>query len=101
MTETLPLVLAWTSGTALGALFFGGLWLTIRKGISSPHPARWFMGSLLLRMSLTLAGFYLVGSSHWQRLLACLLGFIMARFIMAWLTRERDAIQIQESSHAP
>lgn len=58
MNETLILTLAGVAGTALGALFFGGLWWTVRKGVSSQRPAFWFFGSFLLRMSLTLAGFY-------------------------------------------
>ncbi len=60
MNETLTLVLAWVAGVVLGAIFFGGLWWTVRKGVSSKQPALWFFGSLLLRMSIVLAGFYFV-----------------------------------------
>jgi F1F0 ATPase subunit 2 len=35
MNETLTLVLAWVTGILLGAMFFGGLWWTVQKGISS------------------------------------------------------------------
>ena len=87
MTETLTLVLAWVAGGALGAMFFGGLWWTLQKALSSTRPALWFFGSLLLRMSLALAGFYFVAGGHWQRLLACLLGFVIARLIVTRLTR--------------
>jgi F1F0 ATPase subunit 2 len=104
MNETLTLVLAWAAGGLLGALFFGGLWWTVRRGVSSPRPALWFFGSLLLRMSLVLAGFYFVGRGHWERLAACLLGFILARFIVMRLTRtpvENDDSRPKEASHAP
>jgi len=70
MNETLTLALAWLAGGALGAIFFGGLWWTVRKGVSSPQPALWFFGSLLLRMSIVLAGFTLcpaVSGSGWWR----------------------------------
>jgi F1F0 ATPase subunit 2 len=86
MTETLTLVLAWVAGGALGAMFFGGLWWTVQKTLSSTQPAVWFFGSLLLRMSLALAGFYFVAGGHWQQLLACLLGFVIARLIVTRLT---------------
>ena len=70
MNEALTLVLAWVAGVVLGAIFFGGLWWTVRKGVSSKQPALWFFGSLLLRMSIALAGFYFVAGGHWERLLA-------------------------------
>jgi F1F0 ATPase subunit 2 len=87
MNDTLTLALAWMVGVALGAIFFGGLWWTVRKGVLSKQPAYWFFVSLLLRMSITLAGFYLVGRGNWKRLLLCLLGFVMGRLIVTWLTR--------------
>jgi F1F0 ATPase subunit 2 len=96
--------LACVTGAALGALFFGGLWWTVRRGVSSPRAALWFFGGLLLRMSLVLAGFYFVGRGHWERLVACLLGIIIARFIVMRLTRppvEQPNSRPKEASHAP
>lgn len=87
MIETLILLSAWAAGVLLGAVFFGGLWWTVRKGLSSKHPALLFLGSLLLRTSIAVTGLCLVASGHWERLLVCLLGFIMARHIVAWLTQ--------------
>ena len=104
MNEPLTLVLAWMAGGLLGALFFGGLWWTVRRGVSSPRPALWFFGSLLLRMSIVLAGFYFVGRGNWERLVACLLGFVIARFIVMRLTRtpvEKHNFRAKEASHAP
>ncbi len=82
MTEAWTLVLAWVAGAMLGAMFFGGLWWTVRKAVSSPRPAAWFFVSMLLRTSLALAGMYVVSGGRWQRLLLCLLGFVMARVIV-------------------
>jgi F1F0 ATPase subunit 2 len=104
MTETLALALAWMAGGVLGAIFFGGLWWTVRKGVSSKQPALWFSGSLLLRMSIALAGFYFVSGGHWERLVLCLLGFVMARLAVTWLTRlpgENRTSPAQEASDAP
>ena len=103
MNDTLMLILAWVVGVWLGAIFFGGLWWTVRKGVSSKNPALWFFGSMLLRMSVTLTGFYLVGRGHWERLLLCLLGFVMARLAVMWLTRPsgRNTTRAeQEAGHA-
>ena len=86
LNETLTLVIAWGAGGGLGAIFFGGLWWTVRKGVSSKRPAAWFLGSLLLRSGVVLAGFYFVSAGHWERLLACFLGFLIARVIVTRLT---------------
>jgi len=104
MNETLIRTLAWLAGGLLGAIFFGGLWWTVRKGVSSQKPALWFFGSLLLRMSITMTGFYFVGRGNWKRLLLCLLGFVMARLVVTWVTRlsgDDESHPAQEASHAP
>ena len=85
MNEPLILLLAGVAGLVLGAIFFGGLWWTVRKGVSFKHSAIWFLGSLLLRMGIILAGFYVVSDGYWDRLLACLFGFIIMRFIVTQL----------------
>ena len=103
MNETLTLALAFVTGLLLGAMFFGGLWWTVLKGLSSKQPALWFLGSLLLRTSLTLVGFYFIARGHWERLMVCLLGFVIARFIVVRLTREarKPTYPAREASHAP
>jgi F1F0 ATPase subunit 2 len=87
MSEPLTAALAWGAGGLLGGMFFGGLWWTVRRGTSSRQPALWFGGSLVLRMSVALTGFYFVSGRQWNRLLWCLLGFVMARMIVTRLTR--------------
>jgi F1F0 ATPase subunit 2 len=87
LNETVRLLLAWVAGGILGALFFGGLHWTVNKGVSSPQPALWFCGSMLLRTGIALTGFYFVAGGHWERLLVSLLGFVMARLAVLWLTK--------------
>jgi F1F0 ATPase subunit 2 len=104
MNDFLILTLALIAGLLLGAVFFGGLWWTIRKGLSSKHPAAWFLGSLLLRMSVTLAGFCWVGRGHWERLMICLVGFVVARLIVTRLSKPPEPEQThasKETRHAP
>jgi F1F0 ATPase subunit 2 len=103
MSETLNLVLALLTGVLLGAIFFGGLWWTVRKSFSSQQPALWFLGSSLLRTALVLAGFYFIALGHWQRLLLSLLGFAMARLVVTRLTQapKSPAYVAHEASHAP
>ena len=104
MHETLTGLLSWFAGLGLGAIFFAGLWWTVLNLASSRRPALLFMGSLLLRMGLSLAGFYWVSNGHWQRLLLCLLGFVTARLIVMRLTRSTRGCPhgtAQEAHNAP
>ena len=95
MNDLLQLVMVLLAGMLLGTLFFGGLWWTVLKGLSARQPALWFGVSLLLRTGIVLAGFYIVSGAEWKRLLLCLFGFIIARFVV---TRR---VKSWELKHAP
>lgn len=104
MNDVTVLAFALLAGALLGALFFGGLWWTVRRGAVSRSPALWFIGSGLLRTGLTLAGFYFASAGQWQRLLLCLIGFAMARLVVMRLTRPSQANAAGVAgkvSHAP
>ncbi|HSI47635.1 MAG TPA: ATP synthase subunit I [Ideonella sp.] len=81
------LALAGLAGLVMGGCFFGSLWWTVQRTLSARRPALQHLAGWLLRMFLTPLGFYLVGAGHWQRLLAALVGFLVARFIAVRLTR--------------
>lgn len=100
MYDVLALAVSLTSGVLLGAVFFGGLWWTVVRGVSSPRPALWFIGSKLLRMGIALGGFYLVGGGSWQRWLLCLLGFVLARLVTWRLTRSPAQSRPSRASEA-
>lgn len=103
MSEVLNLISALVAGFLLGAFFFGGLWWTVQRGLSSGQPALWFFGSLLLRTGIVVAGFYFASGGQWDRLLMCLLGFFIMRHIVTRLTRvpEEDSNQLtKEAGHA-
>src|ERR1700733_9369563 len=82
MSDIPDLTLALVAGLLLGTFFFGGLWWTVQKALTSEMPALWFVGSLLLRTGVILAGFTFVPRNHWSRLVMCLLGFLIARFLV-------------------
>lgn len=102
MSDPLTLLLAWMAGGVLGALFFGGLWWTVRRAVSARQPALWVFGSFLLRTSTALLGFYLVSGRQLDRLLLCLLGFVMVRLVATRLTgssRETERRPTHEAKH--
>lgn len=87
MIDTVLIMFAGIAGLFLGAVFFGGLWWTVRKALASTGPAWWFLGSFLLRIGIVVTGFFLVSAGNWQRLVACLLGFVVARLVVTRLTK--------------
>ena len=78
-------------GLALGLCFYGGLWWTVDRALSSAHAALWFLGSQLVRTAFALAGIWLLGDGRWQTFAACLFGFVVARPVVARLTRPAAA----------
>jgi len=98
MNDTMRLFLSGFAGLLLGGFFFCGLWWTVRKGITAKQPALLFLGSMLVRMSVVMVGFYLVGGDHWQRMLACLMGFMSARLIAIRLKRPAPAVSVPRST---
>lgn len=103
MYESIGLVIALLTGACIGSVFFGGLWWTVRRGLISKHPALWFFGSTLLRTGIVLTGFYFISRGHWERLLACLIGFAIARLLVIRHTRaaEKPGAFGQAARHAP
>lgn len=95
MREILFFILIFITGLFLGTLFFGVLWLTVKKAVSSKMPALLFLGSFFFRISITLTGFYFAASGDWKRLVICLAGFVVARFIVMHKTRAIDFKQEQ------
>jgi F1F0 ATPase subunit 2 len=90
LSELLDLASALGAGIMLGTIFFGGLWWTVRQGISSSRVAFWFLGSMLLRTCIVLLGFYFFFGNNWKKMLLGLLGFIIARLVVTRLTRAKE-----------
>ncbi len=80
--EATWLLIALIAGMLLGLSYFGGLWFTIRRLPTTGSPLILVMSSFLIRMSVSLLGFYLVMDHHWERLLVCLVGFVVIRSIL-------------------
>ena len=93
------------AGLLLGAIFFGGLWWTVRKGVSAKRPALLVSRQPAAADELSPSrASTVVGGGHWERLLACLLGFVIARLIVTRLTGppvEHHDAPAKEAGHAP
>ncbi|MEO8339364.1 MAG: ATP synthase subunit I [Nitrospirota bacterium] len=87
MRETVPFLVAFLVGVLAGAVFFGGLWWTIRRALLSDLAGLWFAGSFLVRAAIALAGFYVAGQGDWRRLICSVAGFLVARLLVVRFTR--------------
>lgn len=87
MNEILNMIFVLVAGLVLGLFFFGGLWLTVKIAFTSKLPALWFFTSLFLRISVAFISFYYLSTGGWPNLILCLIGLIIARFIVAFLTK--------------
>lgn len=97
MNGFMILVLACAAGMGLGLFYFGGLWLTVRRLPDSGGPAL-VLGSFVGRTALTLLGFYFVMDGRWERMLACLAGFIIARQVLISRLRPDRAATLPRAS---
>ncbi len=91
------------AGAVLSVVFFGGLAWTVQRGLRSPHPARWFLTSMLARTAIVLAGLWFTAGTDWRKMLAALAGFAVARIIVIRLGTKRlgAAGLAKENRHAP
>jgi F1F0 ATPase subunit 2 len=87
MMAIIPATFVLLAGVTVGMMFFGGLLWTVKKVSSSKHPGLLFAGSLLLRIGLALIAFFFIGGGNWQRLVVCLIGFVLGRMLIKRFSR--------------
>lgn len=81
----LQLGFAGIAGMVLGLIYFGGLWVTVKRLSVAARPAILTLSSYLVRLGVTLFGFYFLAEGSWQRLLAMFCGFMVMRVILVRL----------------
>ncbi len=99
MNETLSIIIIFIEGVALGTLFFGGLWLTVKRTVALKNPALLILGSFILRLAAVLTGFFFISSGNWRALLTALIGFIVARYIIIHLTSPKKITVKKEANY--
>ena len=86
------------AGMALGALYFVGLWQTVKRLPQTEGRGLLLLVSLVARLSVLLAIFYvLLQDGRWERLAAVLIGFVVMRKILTVrLGPQKTASAMQE-----
>lgn len=88
--------LALLAGLGLGAVYFGGLWLTVRRLPTARNPGALAAASLFGRLAIVGGAFYGIAQARrWELLLAALAGMIVVRFVLIRKLRPGT------SDHAP
>lgn len=82
MAQWIRYLLIFAAGMALGALYFGGLWHTLRRLPDAGRPLSLLLWSFWVRAVLAVMGLALVMDGRWERLVAALAGFILTREIL-------------------
>jgi F1F0 ATPase subunit 2 len=78
---------ALAAGMVLGTVFFGGLWWTVNRTLTTAVPAVWFGVSAVLRMAVVVSGLYCFARLGLPSLSACMCGLLVARGTIKHLTR--------------
>ncbi len=100
MNEIANLLPSLLAGSLLGIIFFGGLWLTVQRGLHLKNSALIFMGSFIIRMAIMLLGFYYVGKNNPSKMLICLAGFLMLRWVITRITKKQGYSKISLNKKA-
>lgn len=82
-----PLQIAWfvvvfAGGIALGGLFFGGLWLTVRYVPKTAGGSLLLILSFVARTTLVMLGMFYLTARDWRAILVCVAGFLVARGVI-------------------
>jgi F1F0 ATPase subunit 2 len=82
MNDVLPMALSLAGGFGTGVVFFGGLWLTVRRLDKMKHPAVVIFLSSIGRVALALVAFWWLSRGGLLPLAIALAGFLAARFVL-------------------
>lgn len=94
MTILVDLFLAFAAGGVLSTFYFGGLWMTVQRAVTSDHAQGLLLASFVVRAGVVLLGFYLVilvAGTRWPILVASLVGFLAVRTVLIQRWRPRSA----------
>lgn len=82
MDTPIALVLSFAAGGSVGALFFTGLWFTVRRLPGAANPMLLMIGSAALRLGLVLPSLAFIAGGSWGRLGLAILGFLAMRTVL-------------------
>jgi F1F0 ATPase subunit 2 len=92
MAEVFGLLVPTAGGAVLGLLYFGGLWVTVRRLPAARHPGLLMLASFLVRTALVGAGFVALLAGEPLRLAVALVAFLAVRILLVRRVRPPLAV---------
>lgn len=71
------------AGIALGLFFYGGLWFTVRRLATTPHPVLLTLGSFWIRLVVVLAAFVFLTRAGLPYVALAMASFILGRLAVS------------------
>lgn len=91
-------VLGWVvplaGGAAIGLVYFGGLWTTVRRLPTARRPGLLVFASFVARIAVAVTGFVLLLGGDTRRAVVALIGFLAVRTVA--VRRGRSAVPTPE-----
>jgi F1F0 ATPase subunit 2 len=87
----LDIAFSFVVGLAMGALYFGALWLTVSRFTHGGMAPAWLLVSAVIRLACLVGVLFWIAGGQVSRLLAALAGFLLVRFVVTWPIRSRGA----------
>lgn len=103
MDDVLGMMVVLLMAVLSGLVFFGGLYMTVRWGLTARLPALWFSMSMILRTGFVLGALYLSSAGRWERSLVFGAGFLCARLVFIRLSKvlKPASLHVREVCDAP
>ena len=80
------------AGIALGLFFYGGLWFTVRRLATTPHPMLLTLGSFWIRLVVVLAAFVFLTRAGVEYVALAMASFILGRLAVSRLIPARRPV---------
>ena len=87
------ITISFAAGLIIGAVYFAGLWFTVRRVTDTGAAPLWLLVSAVVRLAFLVAALFWIMDGRWERLLAALAGVIVARLVATWMARFNDTAE--------
>jgi len=92
------LIMLFIVGIAIGLIYFGGLWLTVKKLAAVRRRGFLLVISFLIRTGLALAMFLILMDGYWLNAVVLLGGFVVSRTFLIHHLGMADHDSIREAA---